>query len=1020
MVICDIYRSRTGLFCLKTLERACRSMVENHVAVNESDIERPKPGPREIRAFLCYRRKDGAWYADWLFRHLDQAAFRDTTDKPCNITVYYDQTAPGISDWKKLHFPSLQASQAIIVICTPGIAIDFSKSGEPDWVYEELRWWHRHRNTAPIVVDATGEGDRWLPKLITHKWPDINRIDLNKEEATAAEAKGTDFSTRICERILGAVRESEQATTFQDLQRLKRLSTRLSVALGFVAILAMTAVGIAFFAYHQRNVAEERHKTALSRQLAAQSSNHLLQQDVNLALLLGVEANRVTHTFEARRSLLSALRFAPRLKKILYDGATSSSFALAFSPDGEILAAGSCASYFPNALSIYCIKGEIRLWNLSTGKSKQVGFLPGLTGLIDTLAFTSDGKTLVFGSREDYGTVASWNINSSESTASLVLTGESASAMAFDSTGTKLAIGRYDGSVIWCEIPLGRPSCLTAQAFPENSRGIGSRVVSLDFSADGKSIAAGSYDGWIRFIEVKRKLVARNLFQAHEGAITGLSFSPTGYKLASVCPQDSLKLWNLDHANPTAQVLTNTEEFTKVVFSQDGTRLAALAENGSIGLWRLPDLQVIDQLRPVMGNYSSDIALSPNNGLLATTASLGTVTLWDSSELYPTQQTVISADHVSAVAFSQDGKVLAIAYCLAQPGIFCGAIGNRDEILLWDTVVGKPLAPPLRQVDMNIRSLAFSSDSTTLMVAHKFNHSILVWDLNTKQLKREIHLPKIPVASDDTVAFSSDGSKAAFGVCTEVNETDTTLDDIDCKVGKIEIRSLDTGDLVYPALAGQVGAVTAIAFSPDGSLLASSATDGITRIWQLSTQRVVKELGVGFRNDITGTVQSVQRLAFSPNGRILAAGGGEPGGGVILWDADSGQRIGEKLTVAPYFGSVLAFTSDGRTLVTNGKSNEVLLFDIATHESILPPLKARLMKPTNVLVDYSPNAVALSPDGRRIASILDNEKSVALWDINNDPLEARACRIAYRNLSGEEWGRYLEDEPYHKTCPNLP
>jgi len=198
----------------------------------ESNIENPTPDVREIRVFLCYRRTDGAWHADWLFRHLNHAAFLDGTGKRCKTTVYYDQTAPGVADWKKLHFPSLQSSQAIILICTPGMATDFSTRGKPDWVYEELRWWSGHRKIAPIVVDTTEEGDRWLPRLITRRWPDINRIDFNKDDAAAAERTGADFATQIRERILGAVRESEQATTFEDLQRFKRLSTRLAVGIG--------------------------------------------------------------------------------------------------------------------------------------------------------------------------------------------------------------------------------------------------------------------------------------------------------------------------------------------------------------------------------------------------------------------------------------------------------------------------------------------------------------------------------------------------------------------------------------------------------------------------------------------------------------------------------------------------------------------------------------------------------------------------------------------------------------------
>jgi formylglycine-generating enzyme required for sulfatase activity len=187
---------------------------------------------RDVRVFLCYRRNDGAWYAEWLNEHLSGAEFTDSGGSRCRIRTYYDKIAPGVADWKSLHFPSLQASQALVLVCTPGIAKDLSKRGHPDWVYEELRWWIRNRLTSPIVIDATGEGDRWLPEIIVQKWPNLNRIDVDKRQAEAAVTTGdAGFADRVRERIIGAIRQSEKATVFEDLERYKRLTRHLRLAL---------------------------------------------------------------------------------------------------------------------------------------------------------------------------------------------------------------------------------------------------------------------------------------------------------------------------------------------------------------------------------------------------------------------------------------------------------------------------------------------------------------------------------------------------------------------------------------------------------------------------------------------------------------------------------------------------------------------------------------------------------------------------------------------------------------------
>jgi hypothetical protein len=48
------------------------------------------------------------------------------------------------------------------------------------------------------------------------------------------------------------------------------------------------------------------------------------------------------------------------------------------------------------------------------------------------------------------------------------------------------------------------------------------------------------------------------------------------------------------------------------------------------------------------------------------------------------------------------------------------------------------------------------------------------------------------------------------------------------------------------------------------------------------------------------------------------------------------------------------------------------------------------------------------------------DNAVRLWDMNLESWTSNACRIANRNLSHAEWERYFPNQPYHKTCPNLP
>jgi WD40 repeat protein len=143
---------------------------------------------------------------------------------------------------------------------------------------------------------------------------------------------------------------------------------------------------------------------------------------------------------------------------------------------------------------------------------------------------------------------------------------------------------------------------------------------------------------------------------------------------------------------------------------------------------------------------------------------------------------------------------------------------------------------------------------------------------------------------------------------------------------------------------------------------------------------------------------------------MLASGGHDST--VILWDTQSHQRIGELLR--DHDGLVVssvAFSPDGKILASGGHDSTVILWDIQSGQRIGEPLRDH--------GGLGVSGVAFSPDGKILASG-GYDNTVILWDVDIESWKERACRISNRNLTLLEWAQYLENEPYRKTCSNVP
>ena len=168
-----------------------------------------------------------------------------------------------------------------------------------------------------------------------------------------------------------------------------------------------------------------------------------------------------------------------------------------------------------------------------------------------------------------------------------------------------------------------------------------------------------------------------------------------------------------------------------------------------------------------------------------------------------------------------------------------------------------------------------------------------------------------------------------------------------------------------PAATGPDG-VYSMAFSPDGKLLAITSDSSTVRLWNPATGQAV---GAPLPAD-TAQIEGVTSVAFSPDGKLLAIAGDS--GTVRLWNPATGQAVGAPFVAVANGGlNGVAFSPDGKLLATADLAGYVRLWNPATGQAVGAPLLA--------VANGSLNGMVFSPDGKLLATA-GGDGTVRLWN----------------------------------------
>ena len=255
-----------------------------------------------------------------------------------------------------------------------------------------------------------------------------------------------------------------------------------------------------------------------------------------------------------------------------WNGGEGTVSSLAFSPDGRMLASGHLVD-----------QDSVQLWDVSTGSLLRA--LRGHKDMVRSVAFTPDGRTLASvggrtGKAGEDRTIRLWDIAAARCIRELEGHSDKVRSLAFAPDGRTLATASHDRTVRLWDTETGR--LIRIERSPD-------KLVALAFAPDGATLAVATNAGVVTIHDATSLAVLRLIRHENNEELLNLAFAPDGRSLATCGMSGRIRLWDALTGQELLTLLGHKAQVNGIAFAPDGSSLASCSHDGEVKLWRASD-----------------------------------------------------------------------------------------------------------------------------------------------------------------------------------------------------------------------------------------------------------------------------------------------------------------------------------------------------------------------------------------------------------------------------------------------